>query len=61
MPNKYGDDSTANRRLKRWEKKGIWKKLMDAVVSRAYNTGRLEVKVAVVDSSDVVAKKGARW
>ncbi len=61
MPKKYGDDSTANRRLKRWERKGIWKRLMDAVVSHAYNAGKLQMKVAVVDSSDVAAKKGARW
>ena len=61
MPKKYGDDSTANRRLKRWEKKGVWKRLMDAILSHTYRTGKLQMKVAIVDSSDVAAKKGARW
>jgi len=61
MPNKYGDDSTANRRLKRWERKGVWKKKMDAILSYAYSNNKLEMKVAVVDSSDVAAKKGVRW
>ena len=59
MPKKYGDDSTANRRLKKWEKKRIWKRLMDAVVSHAYSTGKLKMKIAVVDSTDVAVKKGS--
>ena len=61
MPNKYGDDSTANRRLKKWERKGIWKRVMNTILSYAYGNDKLAMKVAVVDSSDVAAKKGVRW
>lgn len=33
LPEEYGDDSTANRRLNRWEKEGVWIKIMDALES----------------------------
>ncbi len=40
-----------------WEKKGVWKRMMDVLVSYTYRPGKLRMKVAVVDSSDVAAKK----
>jgi transposase len=61
MPKRYGDDSTANRRLKQWEKKGVWKRIMDAILGYSYSNKKLEMKAVVVDSSDVPAKKGERW
>jgi transposase len=36
LPKEYGDDSTANRRLKRWEKEGVWKRVMDRLESLGY-------------------------
>ncbi len=32
LPEEYGDDSTANRRLIRWENEGVWKRIMDVLV-----------------------------
>jgi transposase len=32
LPKEYGDDSTANRRLRRWEREGVWKRIMDALL-----------------------------
>ncbi len=39
IPREYGDDSTANRRLRRWEKEGVWKRIMDALVDEGYGNG----------------------
>jgi hypothetical protein len=36
LPKEYGDASTANRRLKRWEKGCVWKCIMDRLESLGY-------------------------
>lgn len=58
LPGEYGDDSTANRRLIRWEDEGVWKRIMDALVSDGYMDGKLEVDNLSVDSDTIPAKKG---
>lgn len=60
LPKRYGDDSTANRRLRRWEKLGVWKRIMDALVSEGYGNGRVEPDEVSVDSSTIRARKGGR-
>lgn len=46
--------------MKQWERKGVWKRILDAAISRSYyNTDRkLKIKAVSVDSTDIVAKKG---
>lgn len=39
---KYGDDVTARRRLKEWKEKGVWERIMDALVAKGYSNGRRE-------------------
>lgn len=58
LPEEYGDDSTANRRLRRWEKQGVWKRIMDALLSDGYSKGTLNVDNLSIDSDTIPAKKG---
>ena len=58
LPKEYGDDSTANRRLRRWEKLGVWKRIMDALLSEGYAGGKLNIDNLSVDSDTIPAKKG---
>jgi transposase len=59
LPKEYGDDSTANRRLRRWEREGVWKRIMDALLSDGYSEGRLGIDDLSIDSDTIPAKKGA--
>ena len=58
LPEEYGDDSTANRRLRRWEKEGVWRRIMDALLSDGYSSGKLSVDRLSIDSDTIPAKKG---
>ena len=58
LQKEYGDDSTANRRLRRWEKQGVWKRIMDALLSDGYSNGELDIDNLSIDSDTIPAKKG---
>ena len=58
MPKRYGDDSTANRRLNRWQQSGIWKKILSEIIKSAHRSGKLNLQKISVDSSTIAAKKG---
>jgi transposase len=58
LPREYGDDSTANLRLRRWEEKGVWGRITEALVQSGNSLGRLSMKRLSIDSTDVAAKKG---
>ena len=58
LPREYGDDSTANLRLRRWEEKGVWRRVTEALVQSGYSLGRLNMRRLSIDSTDVAAKKG---
>ncbi|MDG6925065.1 MAG: transposase [Nitrososphaerota archaeon] len=58
LPEEYGDDSTANRRLIRWEREGVWKRIMDALISDGYSDGKLNIDNLSIDSDTIPAKKG---
>ncbi len=58
MPRRYGDDSTANRRLRRWEKLGVWKRIMDSLVNEGYGKGIVRMEELSIDSSTIAARKG---
>ncbi len=59
LPKEYGDDTTANRRLRRWEKQGVWKRIIDALLSDGYSDGKLNIDNLSIDSDTIPAKKGA--
>jgi transposase len=59
LPEKYGDDVTAWRRLRDWEKLGVWERVMDALVARGYSMDVVEDMDALsVDCDTIPAKKG---
>ncbi len=58
IPRRYGDDSTANRRLRRWEKLGAWKRIMDSLINEGYGNGTIQVEELSIDSSTSAARKG---
>lgn len=60
LPKEYGDDSSANLRLRRWEKMGVWRMILSAIVEYGYSLGELKMDRLTIDSSDVAAKKGGR-
>jgi hypothetical protein len=50
MPIRYGHYLTAFRRLKRWQREGVWSSILEILVSRVYSMGRLRLGlVAFVD------------
>jgi transposase len=58
MPKRYGHYSTAWRRLKRWEREGVWSKIVEALASKGYSMGKLRLDRVSVDSTTVEARKG---
>ncbi len=58
MPAKYGSHKTVWERHKKWSEKGVWKRIMDSLVSHGYHVGLVDVDDLSVDSSTVSAKKG---
>ena len=58
IPRRYGDDSTANRRLRRWEREGVWKRIMAALLNEGYGRGMIDIEELSIDSSTVSARKG---
>lgn len=58
MPKRYGDDSTANRRLRKWQQKRIWQKILSSAIKAAHKSGNIQLQEISVDSSTIPAKKG---
>ena len=55
----FGSGVTCWRRLDEWQKAGVWERLHVELLSRLRAGGEIEWPGAVVDSSQVQAKKGA--
>ena len=60
MPPKYGSYKTVWERHKKWSIKGVWKNIMNSLVSRSYASGLINIDDLSVDSSTVGAKKGGK-
>ena len=60
LPEDCGDDVTAWRRLKRWERQGVWKRILDALIAEGYSRGKLSMDALSIDSDTIPAKKGER-
>jgi transposase len=58
LPDEYGDDVTAWRRLRDWEGLGVWKRVMDALVAKEYSMGIVDMDSLSIDSDTIPAKKG---
>ncbi len=58
MPEKYDSNKTSWERHKKWSVKGVWKSIMNSLVSRGYIRELVNLDNLSVDSSTVAAKKG---
>lgn len=57
MPRKYGDDSTVNLRLRKWQGFGVWKKILRCTIASAHKQNKINLQKISVDSSSIPAKK----
>jgi transposase len=55
----FGSGVTCWRRLDEWQQAGVWTRLHELLLARLRAAGELEWSRAVIDSSQVQAKKGA--
>jgi transposase len=60
MPSKYGSHKTVWERHKKWSERGVWKNIMDFLISHGYHKGLVNVNDLSIDSSTVPAKKGGK-
>jgi transposase len=60
MPLRYGSPVTCWRRLRAWQADGTWDRIWQALLEPLDKQRRLDLEHAVLDSSTVAAKKGAR-
>lgn len=58
LPQRYGDDSTAHRRLASWQADGTWERIWQTFLRTLDEQGRLEWTQAFLDGSFIPAKKG---
>src|SRR6266478_5563827 len=56
----FGCGMTAWRRLHEWQQAGVWQRLHELLLAELHAAGEIEWSRAIVDSSHVQAKKGAR-
>ena len=55
----FGSGVTCWRRLDEWQRAGVWEQLHAVLLARLRSAGQIEWSRAIVDSSQVQAKKGA--
>lgn len=58
LPNEYGDDSTANRRLLHWQKLGVFQIIWQAALQALDEQGRLDLTQTNLDATFAPAKGG---
>jgi transposase len=56
----FGSGATCWRRLRDWQKTGVWLRLFRALLSRLRKTGKLDWSRASLDSATIPAKRGAK-
>jgi transposase len=59
LPERYGPKSTCHDRLKRWEREGVWERVLQALQRRADEAGELEWTLVCVDGTVVRAHQHA--
>jgi len=60
LPVKYGPAMTCWRRLKRWQKEGIWKKIWKELLVMLEKEEKIEWEVTYLDGTFSPAKKGVQ-
>jgi len=58
LPSKYGSPMTCWRRLRDWQKLGIWKNIWKKLLAMLEKGGKIEWEVSFLDGTFAPAKKG---
>ncbi|OIO12656.1 hypothetical protein AUJ73_05220 [Candidatus Gottesmanbacteria bacterium CG1_02_37_22] len=58
LPVKYGSPMTCWRRLKNWQKLGVWKSIWKKLLVMLEKEGKIEWEVSFLDGTFAPAKKG---
>ena len=58
MPNRYPPYQTCHRRFQEWVEKGVFEKVLRALVQDVKERGGLDLTECFIDGSFVIAKKG---
>jgi transposase len=58
MPRAYGSPVTAWRRLKNWQERGVWGRIMQQLKNAVYRAAKISIDSVSIDSKTIVAKKG---
>lgn len=58
VPEKYGDDSTAHRRLRPWSAKAVWERTHRALLGMLERRKRIDWSAGLLDCNVVPAKNG---
>jgi len=59
LPERYGSWKTVSNRFYRWQKRGIWSRILEGLQSRSDAAGNVEWEVHFVDSTTVRAHQHA--
>jgi len=51
LPAKYGSYKTCWDRFRRWSVRGVWSKVLEALIAMGYSTGKLRLDKVAVDST----------
>lgn len=60
LPQKYGDPSTAWRRLHIWQKQGVWKKVWETLLGTLNRQDKVIWELFAIDATFSPAKKGGQ-
>jgi transposase len=58
MPRAYGSPVTAWRRLKNWQERGVWGRIMQQLKNKVYRAAKISIDSVSIASKTIVAKKG---
>ena len=59
MPREYGSPATCWLRLVRWQREGVWPRVLRVLLGQLGKRGRLKLSHGILDASFAPAKKGA--
>src|SRR5215212_1995050 len=59
LPERYGPKSTSHDRLKRWEREGVWERVLQALQREADQQGELHWEIVSIDGTSVRAHQHA--
>ena len=58
VPKRYGSGTTCWRRLKLWQRQGVWQRIWASLLAILDRRGMLDWNHTVLDSADIPTKKG---